>query len=181
MTFDDRDIERTAPSLHHEWDSPGLWPAIAGGIRGHNRGQRNKRFILLSSSICGAAAAVFVIVAVSLTAWLVVRSTRQGGSVTDMAQDSLLAGDALADIERAEQQYVEAIEGLSRVTESALERLEAPIAANLRERLTAIDAAIAECRQEIARNRLNAHLRSQLLWMYQEKRRTLEEVQERAS
>ena len=181
MTFDDRDIERAAPSLHHEWDSPGLGPAIAGGMREHDRGQTNRRFILRSSSIGGAVAAVFVIAAVSLTGWLVVRSVRPVGSLADMEQDSLLAGDALAGIERAEQQYVEAIEGLSRVTEPALERLDAPIAANLRERLTAIDAAITECRQEIGRNRLNAHLRSQLLWMYQEKRRTLEEVQERAS
>jgi hypothetical protein len=31
---------------------------------------------------------------------------------------------------------------------------------------------------EIDRNRFNAHLRQQLLWIYQEKRRTLEQVQE---
>jgi len=41
-----------------------------------------------------------------------------------------------------------------------------------------IDAAIDECRTEIDRNRFNAHLREQLLWIYQEKRRTLEQVQE---
>jgi len=55
---------------------------------------------------------------------------------------------------------------------------DSPLLVNLRERLEVIDAAIAEYRAEIARNRFNAHLRQQLLWIYQEKRRTLEQVQE---
>jgi hypothetical protein len=55
---------------------------------------------------------------------------------------------------------------------------DSPLLLNLRDRLQAIDAAIAEYRAEIARNRFNAHLRRQLLWIYQEKRRTLEQVQE---
>jgi hypothetical protein len=48
--------------------------------------------------------------------------------------------------------------------------------ANLRERLVVIDAAIADCRAEIERNRFNTHLRRQLLSIYQEKRRTLEQI-----
>jgi hypothetical protein len=53
-----------------------------------------------------------------------------------------------------------------------------PLAANLRERLLVIDAAIADCRAEIERNRFNAHLRRQLLSIYQEKRQTLEQILE---
>jgi hypothetical protein len=57
---------------------------------------------------------------------------------------------------------------------------DSPLLVNLRERLEILDATITEYRAEIARNRFNAHLRRQLLWIYQEKRRTLEQVQEHA-
>jgi len=57
---------------------------------------------------------------------------------------------------------------------------DSPLVVSLRERLMTIDAAIAEYRKEIDKNRFNAHLREQLLWIYQEKRRTLQEVQESA-
>jgi hypothetical protein len=39
-----------------------------------------------------------------------------------------------------------------------------------------IDAAIVECRANIERNRFNAHLRRELISIYQEKQRTLEDV-----
>ena len=39
-----------------------------------------------------------------------------------------------------------------------------------------LDDAIAECQANIDRNRQNAHLRRQLLAIYTEKQRTLQEV-----
>lgn len=94
------------------------------------------------------------------------------------AADRLLNDAALEDIERAEEQYVRAIDELARLAAPQLEMPDSPAVEGLRERLAAIDAAIAEHRTEIARNPFNAHLREQLLWIYQEKRRTLQEVQE---
>jgi hypothetical protein len=84
----------------------------------------------------------------------------------------------VAAIDRAESQYVHAIDELTRLTRPKLDMPDSPLVVNLRERLKTIDAAIDEYRKEIEANRFNAHLRQQLLWIYQEKRRTLEEVQE---
>jgi hypothetical protein len=92
----------------------------------------------------------------------------------------LLSEDALAAIERSEAQYIQAIDELTRVAAPRLDMPDSPLLVNLGERLEIIDAAIAEYRAEIARNRFNAHLRRQLLWAYQEKRRTLEQIQEYA-
>ena len=47
---------------------------------------------------------------------------------------------------------------------------------NYRERLTVIDAAIADCRAQIERNRFNTHLRKELLSIYKQKQRTLQEL-----
>ena len=71
-----------------------------------------------------------------------------------------------------------AIDELTRLTKPTLETADSPLIVSLRERLVTIDAAIDEYQMEIDRNRFNAHLRQQLLWIYQEKRRTLEQVQE---
>ena len=45
-----------------------------------------------------------------------------------------------------------------------------------REKLLLLDAAIAECRANIEQNRWNAHLRQELLEIYQQKQRTLQDV-----
>jgi hypothetical protein len=100
--------------------------------------------------------------------------------MTEQRRQRLLTEDALAAIERSEAQYVQAIDELTRLTAPRLEMPDSPLLVNLRERLELIDAAIVEYRAEIDRNRFNAHLRQQLLWIYQEKRRTLEQVQEYA-
>ena len=50
------------------------------------------------------------------------------------------------------------------------------LAESYHEKLLMIDSAIAECRAEINQNRYNAHLRQQLLAMYGEKKRTLEDL-----
>ena len=71
-----------------------------------------------------------------------------------------------------------AIDELTKLARPKLDKADSPLIVNLRERLMTIDAAIDEYRMEIDRNRFNAHLRQQLLWIYQEKRRTLEQVQE---
>ena len=48
----------------------------------------------------------------------------------------------------------------------------------MRDRLQTIDAAIAESRAQIRQNPFNAQLRQQLLYIYREKRRTLEQIQD---
>jgi hypothetical protein len=53
---------------------------------------------------------------------------------------------------------------------------ESPILSSYREKLLLIDSAIGELHNQVDRNRFNAHLRQELLLIYQEKQHTLEEI-----
>ena len=208
MTNDDFDrsedeaLSRAARSLHEEWDSPHLWPRIAAALRGDAapsatlRDEGAQSATLRSAgappstprgwwhlSIGPAwqlAAAAIVLLAVSTGTWLLWRGlpTAPPAGERAAADERLLTEDAMAQIEQSEAQYVRAIDELTRLTKPKLEMPDSPLIVNLRERLMTIDAAIDEYRKEIDKNRFNAHLRQQLLWIYQEKRRTLEQVQE---
>ena len=181
---DERDLELSAAarSLHREWDTPRLWPAIAAGILAIDADLHAGT----SSNTFGRwqvlAAAALIAITLGPASWLgwqwFMLGPRPDAATTEQRRQRLLTEDALAAIERSEAQYVQAIDELTRLTAPRLEMPDSPLLVNLRERLEVIDAAIAEYRAEIARNRFNAHLRQQLLWIYQEKRRTLEQVQE---
>ena len=130
------------------------------------------------------AAAAVIAVTLGPSSWLGWRwfmlAPKPDGAAMQQQRERLLTEDALAAIEESEAKYVQAIDELTRLTAPRLDMPDSPLLANLQERLAMIDAAIVEYRAEIARNRFNAHLRQQLLWIYQEKRRTLEQIQEYA-
>jgi hypothetical protein len=183
---DERDAELSAValSLHREWDSPGLWPAIATRAIAIDAESHASPAPRTFGRWPALAAAALIAVTLGPTSWLGWRSFMIGPqtdlTTADERRQRLLSEDALAAIERSEAQYIKAIDELTRLTAPRLDMPDSPLLVNLRERLEVIDAAIAEYRAEIARNRFNAHLRRQLLWIYQEKRRTLEQVQEYA-
>ena len=198
MTFDgtsrehdEQDVELSvaARSLHREWDSPGLWPAIDAGIRGVEAGlqtrleeTQTRREPLAMGRWKALAAAAVIAVTLAPSSWLGWRwfmlAPKPDEAARQQQREQLLTEDALAAIEVSEAKYIEAIDELTRLTAPRLDMPDSPLLVNLQERLTIIDAAIAEYRAEIAGNRFNAHLRRQLLWVYQEKRRTLEQIQE---
>lgn len=187
MTFDNHGDEEAlseaARSLHREWDSPELWPTIASKIRALDEATPPARRLPWTTRIAArrwqaVAAAAAIVITIGSTSWVAWRWVATTPATDADAQQRLLNEDALAAIERSEAQYVQAIDELTRLAAPRLEMPDAPMLVNLRERLATIDAAITEYRAEIARNRFNAHLRRQLLWIYQEKRRTLEQIQE---
>ena len=65
---------------------------------------------------------------------------------------------------------------MEKSAEPKLEDPSTPLMVNYKEKLMLLDDAIAECQTNIDRNRQNAHLRKQLLAIYSEKQRTLQEV-----
>ena len=193
MTFDgtsrehdEQDVELSvaARSLHREWDSPGLWPAIDAGIRDVEAGLQIRREPHAMGRWKALAAAAVIAVTLAPSSWLGWRwfmlAPKPDEAARQQQREQLLTEDALAAIEASEAKYIEAIDELTRLTAPRLDMPDSPLLVNLQERLTIIDAAIAEYRAEIAGNRFNAHLRRQLLWVYQEKRRTLEQIQEYA-
>ena len=179
---DDEALSAAARSLHEEWESPALWPAITARLREEEGAAARRPWWQLPSPLTWrlAAAAAIVLVA-STAAWVIWRSVEQPErSTREVAapDERLLTDEAVAAIDRSEEQYVKAIDELTRLTRPKLDMPDSPLIVSLRERLRAIDGAIAEYRKEIDKNRFNAHLRQQLLWIYQEKRRTLQQVQE---
>jgi hypothetical protein len=100
------------------------------------------------------------------------------GKPVNAAQDWLLKSKALGDVEKAETAYVGAIDKLAADAKPQLERPETPLLASYREKLQVLDSAIDDLRVQAGENPSNAHLRYQLLAMYQEKQKTLEEVLE---
>ena len=187
--YDERDDELSAiaRSLHREWDSPRLWSSIAAGILAHELAieaglERRSRAPFWNGRWQALAAAAVIAITLAPTSWLGWRwfmlEPRPDPATAEQRRQALLTEDALGAIERSELQYTRAIDDLTRLAAPRLDMPDSPLLVNLRERLEVIDAAIAEYRAEIARNRFNAHLRQQLLWIYQEKRRTLEQVQE---
>jgi galactokinase len=180
--YDERDSELSAAarSLHQEWHTPGLWPAIEAGMRAHD-GQTHVKSRAMGRWQAVAAAAV-IAVTLAPTSWLGWRwfmlAPKPDEATLQQHRERLLTEDALKAIEESEAKYVQAIDELTRLAAPRLDMPDSPLLVNLQERLTVIDAAITEYRAEIERNRFNAHLRRQLLWIYQEKRRTLEQIQE---
>ncbi|HEY2821772.1 MAG TPA: hypothetical protein VGJ06_12085 [Candidatus Acidoferrum sp.] len=97
---------------------------------------------------------------------------------TAAQQDPLLKSKALGDVEKAETAYVQAIDKLAADAKPQLDKPETPLMANYREKLQVLDSAIDDLQAQAGQNPSNAHLRYQLLAMYQEKQQTLQDVLE---
>jgi hypothetical protein len=102
--------------------------------------------------------------------------THRGGSLKDPG-NKLLKTSALAEVERAEREYISAIDKLAADAGPQLGK-DTPLMAGYREKLLVLDSAIADLRAQAGENPSNAHLRKQLLAMYQEKQQTLQDVLE---
>jgi len=89
----------------------------------------------------------------------------------------LLKTKALAEVERTEREYMTAIDKLGAEAGPQL-GTDTPLMASYREKLLVLDSAIADLRVQAGENPSNAHLRHQLLAMYQEKQQALQDVLE---
>jgi hypothetical protein len=153
------EISRLAPSLHEEWESPTLWPAIRVGLASASP---PRRLPLWRWSL---AAAVLVSLAVALSQpW---RAKPQGRE--------FLTEDALHEVQQAESAYARSIERLSRIAGAAIEQSPSPLADSYREKLAVLDSGIADLKANLENNRYNVYLQNQLASLYREKQKTLQE------
>jgi hypothetical protein len=175
-------LSLAAQELHDYTESPALWPRIERALV--EQAIRNKQ----RASLCNwlsfwrnmplawqtALAGAFVL-ALTLSAGWVYFHPRIPARPVDA---SLLKSAALAEVERSEAAYVKAIDKLSAEAKPQLENPAAPLLVNYREKLLVLDSAIGELRAQAEMNPGNAHLRQELLAMYQEKQSTLEQILE---
>jgi hypothetical protein len=125
-------------------------------------------------NIPAIVAAALIVILTSYGSWMYLRDR----ATPPVANQSLLKGHALKDVERTESAYVEAINKLAAETKGQPETDASGLMASYREKLQLLDSAIDDLREQAGRNPSNSHLRYQLLAMYQEKQRTLEEILE---
>ena len=172
MRYTDEEISRAARELHREWDSPDLWPRIQAALAAEAaRTERRRASLRVRSWLTLAAAAAVLVLGLAV----LLRAPRPGVPAAEAGR-RLLSDRALREVERTEHDYVRSIEELSRVADPRVQESGSPLMMSYREKLLVLDSAIAECRARIDRNRFNARLRRELLSLYQEKQRTLEQV-----
>jgi hypothetical protein len=176
-------LSAAAEELRDYTDSPALWPRIQRSLGEQAaqiaapRSRWNWRMLVPAPGISWqtAAASAFALILMASIGLYLRRPTSLGPARPTTA---LLKSKALRDVEHAESAYVEAINKLAAEAKPQLENPDTPLVANYREKLLVLDSAIDDLRAQAGQNPSNTHLRYQLLAMYQEKQRTLEEVLE---
>ena len=179
-----RQIGEAAPALRKAWESPGLFPRIAGAIGGVSSAPLAAKPAAPAPAPRASrwrfvpAAAVAALVVVSMVGLRVFRDSggREPLGRGASNRDPLLTEQALSEVESSETVYLASIEKLSQLARPRLEDPTSAISAAYREKLLLLDSEIAEMRGEIESNRFNTHLRKELLAMYREKQRTLQDL-----
>jgi hypothetical protein len=175
------EISRAAPALKKSWDSPQLFPAIARALSTASRPAapiaagpaRPRRFAWLPAAV---AASLFILSMIGLSIFKPGESARDPFGRPSMGKEPLMSNDTMKEVEEAESNYLVSIEKLSRLAESRMANPASPLLVSYREKLQLLDSAIGDLRGQLEGNRFNTHLRKELLAMYQEKKRTLEQV-----
>jgi len=177
-----KSLSVAAQELRDYTEGPLLWPRIRRALaeEADRAIQRKSRWNWSTFWRPGAltlqgATATAIVLALAVSAmWLYlgIRSPHAPQSA------DLLKSTALAEVERSESAYMLAIDKLAAQAKPQLDSPETPLMANYREKLQVLDSAIDDLRAQTGQNPSNAHLRYQLLAMYQEKQRTLQEILE---
>jgi len=178
-----KSLSIAAQELRGDSDSPSFWPRIERALaeqaaRTAQRAQRKSWLAFLPNFLLGwqtALAGAFVLVLTVSAAWIYLH---RSPIVENVGDPSLLKTTALKEVESAETAYEHAIDKLAGEARPQLENPATPLLANYHEKLLVLDSAIDDLRAQAGLNPSNAQLRYQLLAMYQEKQRTLEEVLE---
>jgi len=163
---------------HHE--NTALWTRIEHSLR--EQQQHKARFwtrlavwngisLGWQTALVGALALVLAV-----SGAYVIRHGRDRSA--EAGASKLLKNSALAEVERTEREYMKAIDQLAVEAKPQLDSSSTPLMASYREKLVVLDSAIDELRAQTQQNPSNAHLRYQLLAMYQEKQQTLQDVLE---
>lgn len=175
-----RALSVAAQELRDYSESPALWTrierAVAEEAMAKPQFAERRRWFSFTIPLGWqtALAGALVLVLTISAGWIYLRRPVRNGE----SDKSLLKSAALKDVETAQAAYVQAIDKLAAEAKPELENSSTPLLANYHEKLLVLDSAIADLREQAGMNPSNAQLRYQLLAMYQEKQRTLEEVLE---
>lgn len=177
-----KEIGEAAPALAKRWESRHLFPRIARALSAETARAAapataepplRRRF---AWAPLAAAASLFVLSMIGLSIFKPGESARDPFARPSMGKEPLMSNQTMKEVEEAEANYLGSIEKLSRLAEPRMANPNTPLLVSYREKLQLLDSAIGDLRGQLEENRFNTHLRKELLAMYQEKKRTLEEV-----
>jgi anti-sigma-K factor RskA len=174
-------LSLAAEQMRDYREDPTLWAKIESSLREHEQGQAVRRGFWEKLAFWREIPPGWQ---TALAGALVLVLALSGGyaiwhpNPPESGQSKLLKSSALAEVERTESEYVKAIDKLAADAKPQLDSPASGLMASYREKLVVLDSAIDELRVEAGRNPSNAHLRYELLAMYQEKQETLREVLE---
>ncbi|HEY6945337.1 MAG TPA: hypothetical protein VI431_09385 [Candidatus Acidoferrum sp.] len=179
-----KSLSVAAKELQDYTASPELWARIERALveedaRKARRTEGKRLFSFLPSISVGwqtALAGAFVLILTVTAIW--VTTIRDTGVPPGTKDSSLLKSAALKEVESTEGAYERAIDRLAAEAKPQLDTPATPLMASYHEKLLVLDSAIDDLRAQAGLNPANAQLRYQLLAMYQEKQKTLEEVLE---
>jgi hypothetical protein len=176
-----KQLSAVAGELRDYQESPALWARIESSLRQQQAAPAPRKTFWSSldfwrhispawqSALVGA-----MVLALAISSGYLY--THRAVSALDPG-NRLLKTSALAEVERTERDYMSAIDKLAADAGPQL-GADTPLMASYREKLLVLDSAIADLRVQAGENPSNAHLRYQLLAMYQEKQQTLRDVLE---
>jgi hypothetical protein len=175
-------ISVAAREMRNYEPSPELWARIERSLRAQasERLRRHGLWGWLGSwnaipLVWQAVVAGALVLLLSVSSiWIYRTGTTDGRG----GNDALLKNPALAEVERTEAAYMQAIDKLASQAKPELENPATPLLASYKEKLLVLDSAIEDLRMQAGLNPSNAHLRRELLAMYQQKEQTLQDVLE---
>jgi len=173
-------ISAAAQEMRDYSESPALWARIESGLEAQMQQRSLWSWLSRWSAIpvvWQAAAAGVLVVLLTVSGVWIYRSGN-GGHVEPDTNARLLRNQQVAEVERAEAAYMQAIDKLAAQAQPELAEPATPLLASYKEKLLVLNSAIEDLRMQAGLNPSNAHLRQQLLAMYQEKQQTLQEILE---
>ncbi len=175
-------LSAAAEELRDYQESPALWPRIATALAQQAESSVIRTSWLERLAFWRGAPMVWQTALASALALLMAATAGylylQSGPGKGDTNSPLLKDRTLAQVERSERDYVKAIDKLAVEAKPQLDLPASPLMASYNEKLIMLDSAIDELRMQAGQNPSNAHLRYQLLAMYQEKKVTLQDVLE---
>ncbi|NIM13771.1 MAG: hypothetical protein GTO45_17005 [Candidatus Aminicenantes bacterium] len=163
--LDDR-LMSLARSLKEPIPAPGLWDRIENTLKKEGLPAKPQKSPAFPFSVWLAAAAIILAVAVGTYFWL----TR------DQHGTGLLHQAALKKVEQKENEYMKAIAELEKQTLPNLENMNVELMLLYKDRLETINNQIRSCREALAENPANTHIRRYMLAALQDKKETLHEI-----
>lgn len=174
-------LSDAARCMQKQWESSHLWARIRHQLTTEAAPRvKSPVWEFFVRSITqwqiAVAAIVMAVISASLLWVLVERSESTSETIRQISEKRLLTERAVRDVETSEAAYLHSIDQLSKLVQPRIQNPKTPLLTSYREKLKLLDAAIAECRANVDQNRFNAHLRLELLTLYQEKQLTLKEL-----